>query len=122
MASTGNQLFEPKEQYDTASAETQDTEADLIRDPEAVQNGDTTNDLFDMLRLGKKQEFKVPPPQSLIGQSLIEAEELQLDVSAGIHLNLHGNMGIRASFSKRGSPKRGIWRLVLGLPPLQRLV
>jgi len=36
-----------------------DPEAGLTVHPDAIENGDTHNDLSDMQRLGKKQEFKV---------------------------------------------------------------
>lgn len=41
-----------------------DPEAGLTVHPDAIENGDTHNDLSDMQRLGKKQEFKVNTPST----------------------------------------------------------
>jgi len=59
MSSPKDQLYELKPPYDSTSYESQNPEIALISDPDAVHYGDTQNDLSDMQRLGKKQEFKV---------------------------------------------------------------
>ncbi|KAF8864083.1 amino acid transporter-like protein [Acephala macrosclerotiorum] len=59
MAAQGGKLFQKKDIFDTAFRESPaNQEIGVIEDPTAVQYGDTQNDLADMQRLGKKQEFK----------------------------------------------------------------
>lgn len=58
MTSTG--MFEMKNRYSSSLKEqTASPEEGLMQDGGAVAYGDTSNDLTDMLRLGKKQEFQV---------------------------------------------------------------
>jgi len=59
MPSPKDQLYELKTPHDSTSSESQNPEAALVSEANAVQYGDTQNDLSDMQRLGKKQEFKV---------------------------------------------------------------
>jgi hypothetical protein len=61
MANVRGETFEKeKGQFDTTSRESPiDQESAVLADPDALQYGDTQNDLVDMQRLGKKQEFKV---------------------------------------------------------------
>jgi len=55
-----DQVFKMKNPYDSSSKEsTANPEAGLIREGFSEGYGDTQNDLADMQRLGKKQEFKV---------------------------------------------------------------
>lgn len=57
--------------------------------------GDTQNDIRDMQRLGKKQEFKVAFPIPLVAfGGLICAEKLQLPFHLGLRINLYGDLGV----------------------------
>jgi hypothetical protein len=62
MAAAG-ETYELKDQYDLSSRETTgNPDAGFMRgqqDPAAVAYGDTKDDLADMARLGKRQEFEV---------------------------------------------------------------
>lgn len=70
MAAAG-EIYEMKGQYDSSSRETTgNPEAGLMvgqQVPAAVAYGDTKDDLADMARLGKKQEFEV---QTNLGLSI----------------------------------------------------
>ena len=62
--------------------------------------GDTANDVSDMRRLGKKQEFRV---QRTVIPSLLcaglkacyQLEKLWLSCNSGFHLHIHGYVGVR---------------------------
>lgn len=62
MAAAG-EIYEVKGQYDSSSRETTSNPGaglmEAPEDPGAVGFGDTKDDLADMARLGKKQEFEV---------------------------------------------------------------
>src|SRR5271155_727936 len=60
MASNGDQLSEMKSPHDSSiQVANVNLEAGLVSEFYPIGCGDTKNDLADMQRLGKKQEFKV---------------------------------------------------------------
>ena len=80
----------------------------LLRLSEAseTENGDTGNDLSDMKRLGKKQEFKVIYiHQGSIAlptyvKVYVRAAEFWLLIYFGVYFHLHGYLGIRSGVSR----------------------
>ena len=63
----------------------------------AVGYGDTKNDLADMARLGKKQEFEVREITMFSLRSIADfgTEKFWLMVNVGLYFDLYGNLGIR---------------------------
>lgn len=116
MAATGAQVFETKNKYDSYSSETKaNPEAGLVQDGVLIY-GDTDADLADMRRLGKKQEFRVRKPlRMIIAIAHHHTEKLQLDFYTGIHLDLYGDMGIRAGFFERRVHQWRVRRALLGI-------
>lgn len=102
MTGDKNAPFNKSNDFEAPTQESSPETGPSTRLVEAFEHGlgDTANDVSDMRRLGKKQEFRVRRTviPSLLCAGLKESyqsEEFWLSFNLGFHLHLHGYVGIR---------------------------